>query len=185
MQKKVSLFAILLCLACFVIAKDITIFHTSDVHGFYFPRNLKGNTIGGFAALAGYINNYKQPYLLLDSGDFSSGTLETKKSNGALSISIMKEMGYNAATIGNHEGDFGIEPFLKNIQNAKFDILAINIYDKQNKTYPQNVKPYKTYMIDSKKIAVIGVAKDPLPKSNRIKTSGARKNIKKALKELQ
>ena len=185
MTKKATLVLLFLALPFLLFAKEIAIFHTSDTHGFYFPRKIAGGKIvGGFATVKGYIDQYKGPYLFLDSGDFTSGTLEAKESKGQTSIEIMNQMGYAATTIGNHEGDFKEEAMLKNLKDFKFDVLAANVYDKQTGTYPEGVKAYNIYEVDGKKIAVIGIAKDPLPNSKRIKTSKGRKEIKKALYEL-
>jgi len=185
MLKKTSLLFVLLALPLFLFASEIAIYHTSDTHGFYFPRKVAGGkTVGGFALVQGYINKFDTPYLLLDSGDFSSGTLEAKNSKGAVSVEIMNELPYKATTIGNHEGDFGEDQMLKLIKNFKFDVLAANVYDKKTNSLVEGVKPYNIYEVDGKKIAVIGLAKDPLPNSKRIKTSKGRKELKKALYEL-
>lgn len=185
MTKKASLFLLFLALPFLLFAKEIAVFHTSDIHGFYFPRKIVGSKIvGGVALIKGYIDTYKGPYLLLDSGDYTSGTLEAKESKGAVSVKIMNEMGYNATTIGNHEGDFKEGAMLQNLKDFNFDVLAANVYDKETKTYPEGVKPYNIYEVGGKKIAVIGIAKDPLPDSKRIKTSKGRKELKKALYEL-
>jgi 2',3'-cyclic-nucleotide 2'-phosphodiesterase (5'-nucleotidase family) len=186
MTKKASLFLAFLVLPFLSFASEIAIFHTSDTHGFYFPRKIEGGkTVGGFALIKGYIDTYKEPYLLLDSGDYTSGTLEAKESKGSISVKLMNEMGYSATTIGNHEGDFKEDAMLKNLKDFKFDVLAANVYDKKTGTYPEGVKPYNIYEIGGKKIAVIGIAKDPLPDSKRIKTSKGRKELKKALYELE
>ena len=185
MLKKTSLLFGFLALPFFLFASEIAIFHKSDTHGFYFPRKVSGGkVIGGFALVKGYIDEYKGPYLLLDSGDYTSGTLEAKESKGQTSIKIMNEMGYNATTIGNHEGDFKEPQMLKNLKDFKFDVLAANVHDKETRTYPESVKPYNVYEVGGKKFAVIGIAKDPLPDSKRIKTSKGRKELKKALYEL-
>ena len=185
MFKKASLLFALLALPLILCAKEIAIYHTSDTHGFYFPHKIaNGKTVGGFALIKGYINQFNTPYLLLDSGDFSSGTLEAKESKGSVSVEIMNQLPYKATTIGNHEGDFGEEQMLKLIKEFNFDVLAANVYDKKTGTYPEGVKPYNIYEVAGKKIAVIGIAKDPLTNSKRIKTSRGRKELKKALYEL-
>ncbi len=185
MFKKASLLLTFLALPLFLFASEIAIYHTSDTHGFYFPRKIAGGkTVGGFALVKGYINQFDTPYLLLDSGDFTSGTLEAKESKGAVSVEIMNQLPYKATTIGNHEGDFGEDQMLKLIKNFKFDVLAANVYDKKTNSLVEGVKPYNIYEVDGKKIAVIGIAKDPLPNSKRIKTSKGRKELKKALYEL-
>lgn len=185
MAKKASFVLLFLVLPLLLLAKEIAIYHTSDTHGFYFPRKIAGGKIvGGFALLQGYIDNFNTPYLLLDSGDYTSGTLEAKESKGETSVYLMNHLPYKATVIGNHEGDFGEEQMLKLIKEFNFDVLSANIYDKKTGTYPEGVKPYNIYEVGGKKIAVIGIAKDPLPNSKRIKTSKGRKEIKKALYEL-
>lgn len=185
MTKKASLLFLFLVSPFLLFAGEIAIFHTSDTHGFYFPRKVAGGkTVGGFALIKGYIDNYEGPYLLLDSGDYTSGTLEAKESKGQSSVKILNEMGYSATVIGNHEGDFKEDQMLKNLKDFKFDVLSANVYDKKTGTYPEGVKPYNVYEAGGKKFAVIGIAKDPLPDSKRIKTSKGRKELKKALYEL-
>lgn len=185
MLKKFLALSLLLFLGGFCFADTITIYHTSDTHGFYFPRVVDGKNIGGFATLANLIKKESDPYLLLDSGDFSSGTAEAKETKGGASVDFLNKLGYNAVTIGNHEGDFKEEAMLNNIKNLKPDVLALNIYDKKIGSYPQNVKPYAVYNIEGKKIIVIGIAKDPNPNFNRIKTSGERKKLKKIMYEVK
>lgn len=185
MAKKASFVLLFLALPLLLLAKEIAIYHTSDTHGFYFPRKIAGGKIvGGFALLQGYIDNFNTPYLLLDSGDYTSGTLEAKESKGETSVYLMNHLPYKATVIGNHEGDFGEEQMLKLIKEFNFDVLAANVYDKKTNALVEGVKPYNIYEIDGKKIAVIGIAKDPLPNSKRIKTSKGRKELKKALYEL-
>ena len=75
--KKLSLLCV--CLSTFAIglsAKTIVLYHTSDTHGFFYPENGQG----GVAALAAVVRQEKLPHLLLDSGDFANGTIETKNS---------------------------------------------------------------------------------------------------------
>lgn len=162
-------------------AEDIKVFHTSDVHGFYFPRTVQGKKIGGYPALAGYLETQKRPFLLLDSGDFTSGTYEAKKSKGGYSVDFLNELSYNAVTIGNHENDFKDAAMLENLKNLKADILSVNLEDVQTGTYPTKVLPYKIYDIEGYKIAVIGVSKSFSTKSKMIKVRGARGLLKKAL----
>ncbi len=170
----------MLVLAVFVSAAEVNIFHTSDTHGFYFPRNINGKTIGGFAALDALLKTQTTPYLLLDSGDYTSGTYEAKNSAGNISVQFLNQLGYNAATIGNHENDYGKANLIKNMNSAKFDILAANMYQKGTKTLVQGVKPFKTYTVNGKKIAIIGLAKPFSSEADGIKISGTRKALKNA-----
>ena len=93
-MKKITILVSFLYLALALCAGEVKVFHTSDVHGFYFPTTVNGQTLGGFATFAGYLENQKKPYLLLDSGDFTSGTYEAKKSKGAYSVDFINKLGY-------------------------------------------------------------------------------------------
>lgn len=177
---------ILLALPCFAFGLTVDVYHTSDVHGFYFPRPAgKGVQKGGFALLAGYLNKQEKPYLLLDSGDFTSGSYEAKKTGGNLSVQFMNELNYDAATIGNHENDFKKANLLKNMQTATFDILAANMYDSNTGTLLKGVRPYAIYRIKGKRIGVIGLAKEFSTRADGIKISNDKTALKKALKELK
>lgn len=152
MKKLILLIALLLPLG--LTAKETVIYHTSDVHGFYYPRANKG----GFATLRAYINKGPKNYLLLDSGDFSNGTIEAKNSKGIKSVEMMNAMGYDASTIGNHEFDFKENALPNILEKASFPILAANFVDINTKDFPKGVLPYKIYNVDGVKVAVLGLA---------------------------
>ena len=153
-MKKVVLLLTVMLLPFVLSAKDTVVYHTSDTHGFFYAK--KGQ--GGFAALAAVVKNGPKNYLLLDSGDFSNGTVEAKNSKGLKSVQLMNALGYDAATIGNHEFDFkdpGVAPILA---NAKFAILAANFFEADTLRRPAHVLPYKMFNRNGVKFAVIGLA---------------------------
>ncbi len=99
----------------------LTILHTDDLHSHFlgFSPNLDytplttgdDETIGGWARIASVINATKEnrdnPVLVLDAGDFLMGSLfHLVSREEALELTIMKEMGVDVTTIGNHEFDF-------------------------------------------------------------------------------
>ena len=184
MLKKFFALPLLLLLAAAAFSKTIDIYHTSDTHGFYYPREIDNKLIGGFAVLGEFLKHRDNPYLLLDSGDWSTGTAEDKATKGHLSVQLMNMLGYHAVTIGNHESNYGQEAMLKNIGNMKADVLAANLYDKELKGYPANVKPFKIYLVDGKKIAVIGLAMTLDNQLERIKTTDMRRAVKDALDKI-
>ena len=181
-MKKNLLFLIALFAAAGLFAKTTTIYHTSDTHGFYYPRSSQG----GFAALANVIKNGPQPYLLLDSGDFANGTAEAKRSKGIKSVQMMNKVGYNATTIGNHEFDFkeaAVEPMLRALN---FPVLAVNFLDAKTKQYPPNVKPYQIFDMDGVKVAVIGLANSgPTNPTKKYKFKNPLKTLQKILPEVE
>ena len=159
MFKKIILLFSILILTVSVWAKDIIIYHTTDIHGHYFSRQDKqGKDFGGFARFAGILKDTKQPYLLLDSGDFSSGSYEANISGGKYSIDLMNKTGYTALTIGNHDSDFGDEGLGKMLSGFRGDILAMNVSDFN--IPKKQVKPHAIYKVGGIKVGVIGVAMD-------------------------
>ena len=163
MRKLVLLFAALL-LPFALSAKDTVIYHTSDTHGFFYAK--KGQ--GGFAALAAVLKSGPKNYLLLDSGDFANGTVETQRSKGLKAVEIMNAVKYDASTIGNHEFDFYDEGVAPMLAKAQFAILAANFLEADTRKYPPHVEPYKIFTRNGIKIAVIGLA-------NRNPTQGTKK----------
>lgn len=143
-------------------AKHITILHTNDVHSNIDPFNSnhsKYPNLGGAANRASYINtvrNENPNMLLLDAGDMFQGTPYFNYFGGELEFKLMSMMKYDAATIGNHEFDNGIDGILAQIPNAKFDIISSN-YDFSNTVLDTFVKPYKIFIVDGVKIGVFGL----------------------------
>lgn len=181
-MKRLLLVVAVLFAAAGLFAKTTTIYHTSDTHGFYYPRN----GVGGFAALANVIKSGPEPYLLLDSGDFANGTAEAKRSKGIKSALIMNKVGYDATTVGNHEFDFkegAVEPLFTALH---FPVLAANFLDAKTKQYPPNVKPYKIFTVDGVKVAVIGLANtEPTNPTKKYKFTKPLKALRKILPEVE
>lgn len=158
-MKKIAGMLCALFLAVGLYAKDIVIYHTTDMHGHYFSREDKnGQPYGGFARLASLLKNTQEPYLLLDGGDFSSGSYEANKSAGKYSTDLMNLTGYAALTVGNHDSDFGDKGLSQMLGDFKGDILAMNMSNLSisNKI----IKPYEVYDVGGLKVGVIGVAMD-------------------------
>ena len=127
MMKKIIFSLLLLCGALSAFGKTATLYHTSDTHGFFYPQAGRG----GAAALAAVLASGPKEYLLLDSGDFAEGTVETQQSNGLKAIWLMNRLGYHAATIGNHEFAFKDNGFDNLAAAARFPLLAANIQPKE------------------------------------------------------
>jgi len=142
-----------------VFGKQIVIYHTSDTHGFFYPEEDldTGRQWGGFAALKALVNKEKQPYLLLDGGDWSSGTAEVKNTKGRAAITMMNAVGYNAAAIGNHDNEFGNDNLLKNLKLFNFPVLNANIVDSRTSSLLSGTKPFEIFDVNGAKVAVIGL----------------------------
>ena len=162
---------ILLALVCATGAqakkpKTLTILHTNDTHSCIMPLNehladtmLAGR--GGFLRRVSLVKQErrKDPDLLLfDSGDFSQGSAYYSLFQGDVEIGLMNRMGYDAATIGNHEFDFGLDNMIRIFKMAQFPIVCSN-YDFADTELKDIVKPY---IIIKRKGLKIGVfALDP------------------------
>ena len=181
-MKKTWLFLALLLLPVLLLAKTTTIYHTSDVHGFFYPKDGQG----GFAALAAVLKSGPESYLLLDSGDFANGTVETRNSKGLKGVQMMNRLSYDAATIGNHEFDFKGEGLAPLLTNAQFAVLAANFFETATGKYPPSVLPYKVFDENGVKVAVIGLANREPTNPSKLYTYGKPLDaLEKALKEVE
>ena len=115
-------------------SKRITILHTNDTHSNIdpFPDNHpKYPGMGGVAkrhSIIKKIRSEEQHVLLFDAGDIFQGTPYFNTFKGHLEMKLMTAMGYDAATMGNHDFDIGLEGFLSAQEHANFPFLCSN-YD--------------------------------------------------------
>jgi len=145
--------------------KEIVILHTNDTHSCVSPLNpniadtlLAGR--GGFVRRAEMIRRQREEnpkLLLLDSGDFSQGSPYYNIYKGEVEVGLMNLMGYDAATIGNHEFDFGLENMARLFRMAKFPIVCAN-YDFTGTPVEGLVKPYTIIRRNGLKIGIFGLA---------------------------
>jgi 5'-nucleotidase len=94
--------------------------------------------------------------LLLDAGDIFQGTPYFNYYGGELEFKLMSMMKYDAATIGNHDFDNGIDGLFAQLPHAKFNFLSAN-YDFKNTVLNTHVEPYKVYESGGVKIGVFGL----------------------------
>jgi 5'-nucleotidase len=163
---KLSVLAILNELPLSTLAKPdlikVTLLHTNDWHSRIeaFPKDGgKFAGMGGAATRAALIKKIRaeeKHVLLLDAGDIFQGTPYFNFFEGELEYKLMSEMGYDAATLGNHDFDNGIEGIINQLQNAKFDIINCN-YDFSKSLLSDKVKPYRIFKKGGINIGVIGV----------------------------
>ncbi len=141
---------------------QLTILHTNDVHSRIEPFPMDGSRFQGMggaarrAELIAQIRKEQQQVLLLDAGDIFQGTPYFNVYGGELEFKLMTQMGYDAATIGNHDFDAGIDGLEKQLPNAKFPLINCN-YDFSDTIMNGKVKPYKIFKKEQIKIGVLGV----------------------------
>jgi len=149
-----------------LLAKDeairITILHTNDWHSRIEPFAADDKQFAGLggaaarSALIKKIRSEEKNVLLLDAGDIFQGTPYFNFFEGELEYKIMSEMGYDLATLGNHDFDNGIEGIINQMRYAKFEFVNAN-YDFSNTLLSDKVKPYKVINKNGVKIGVFGV----------------------------
>ena len=145
--------------------KQLVILHTNDTHSTIIPinPNIDDKEIagrGGFLRRVNMIKEQRQQYpnlLLFDSGDFSQGSGYYTLFKGEVEVGLMNQMGYDAATIGNHEFDFGLDNMARIFRMANFPIVCSN-YDCKGPVLEDLVKPYITLKREGVKIGVFALA---------------------------
>ncbi len=166
MNRRNIILSILFCMSVAVWAQDkqLVILHTNDTHSCVQPlsKNL-ADTL--FAGRGGYLRRIamleeeraKYPDLLLfDSGDFSQGSPYYNLYGGEVEVGLMNRMHYDAATIGNHEFDFGLENMARIFKMADFPIVCSN-YDFAGTPVQGLVKRYVIIKRNGLKIGVFGL----------------------------
>lgn len=166
LRKTVVLYMLLLFTAVGAYAqKQLEVLHTNDTHSCIMPLNpnLADTAVagrGGFLRRVAMIKEEraKNPDLLLiDSGDFSQGSPFYTMFKGDVEVGLMNLMGYDAATIGNHEFDFGMENMARIFKMAKFPVVCAN-YDFTGTCVDGLVKPYVIIKRNGLKIGLFGLS---------------------------
>lgn len=138
----------------------LTILHTNDVHSRIEPfESGKYKGLGGAAKRAGLIQKIRtevENVLLLDAGDIFQGTPYFNYFGGELEFKLMEQMGYDAATIGNHDFDAGIEGLHQQLPHISFSLLSSN-YDFSDTIMNGKTRPYKIFQKKDIRVGVIGI----------------------------
>lgn len=143
-------------------SKHITILHTNDVHSHIEPfeqDHVQYPELGGAArryTLIERIRKENPNTLLLDAGDIFQGTPYFNFYGGELEFKLMSKMGYDAATIGNHDFDNGIDGLFAQLPHAEFPFVSAN-YNFENTVLQGKIKPFQTFLKDGVRIGVFGL----------------------------
>lgn len=173
---KTLLFFLMFNCCVFAQSTQITILHTGDSHSHldaFGPKDGSGNgTIGGIgkaASLVGMVKAAEPNVIFLHSGDFSVGDFFFNKYYGVPELQILKQLGCDALTVGNHEFDLGpatlYSVFQEGFSGGSFPVLSANL---DMSGYPQlgsYVTPYVIKDVSGVKVGIFGMT-IPSPLSN-------------------
>lgn len=146
-------------------AVQLTILFTNDTHSRIdaFPANGPNAGLGGIAArkqLIDTIRSQQKNVLLFDAGDIFQGTPYFNFFKGALEMKAMQWLGYDGATLGNHDFDEGVENLAKQMEHTRFPFLVAN-YHFDNTPLKAKVKPYHIFVKEGIRVGVFGLGIDP------------------------
>jgi 5'-nucleotidase len=142
--------------------QKLVILHTNDVHSRLEPFPMDGGRnqgLGGVAARAELIRKIRseeEQVLLLDAGDIFQGTPYFNLYKGEPEMKAMAAMQYDAATMGNHDFDAGLDNFATQLRHGGFPVLLCN-YDFTATPMEGKSVPYKIFRKGKLKIGVTGV----------------------------
>lgn len=143
----------------------LVILHTNDTHSNIdpFPENHgKYPKMGGVskrASLVKQIRAEEEQVLLLDAGDIFQGTPYFNKFKGVLEMKTMSEIGYDVATLGNHDFDIGLQGFINAKQHANFPFVNAN-YDFSKTLLNNQILPNTILKRGKLKIGIFGLGVD-------------------------
>ena len=146
--------------------KKIVILHTNDTHSRIEPiphTDKAAPNLGGVVRRMAFLEQVRSEnknVLLFDSGDFLQGTPYFNFFKGDIEVETMNLMNYDAATLGNHEFDYGLEVLEKIARKAKFPIVSSN-YNFSDTELVDLFKPYLIFNKDGVRIGVIGINVHP------------------------
>ncbi len=141
---------------------QLCILHTNDTHSRIdpYPANDPNYpNMGGYARRAGLIQQIRettQQVLLLDAGDIFQGTPYYNAYGGEPELKLMTQMQYDAATMGNHEFDNGLDGFIKVLPFAGFPFITSN-YDFSQTPLRGKTLPYKIFRKGRFTVGVYGL----------------------------
>ena len=136
------------------VSDDIVILYTNDVHT-YIDGPLSYDMI---AAVKEELEKTYENVLLVDAGDHVQGTAYGSMDKGETIIKLMNVSGYDLATLGNHEFDYGMFGCMQVIDWAEFPYVSCNFYHEEDGVRKDNVlESYQIFDCGNEKVAFVGI----------------------------
>ena len=135
-------------------SEDIVILYTNDVHT-YIDGPLSYDVISGIKK---ELETQYAHVLLVDAGDHVQGTAYGSMDKGETIIQLMNAAGYDLATLGNHEFDYGMDGCMQIVQWAQYPYVSCNFYEEVNGVREENVlSSYQIFDFGTEKLAIVGI----------------------------
>ena len=141
-----------------ILMKKLTILHSNDMHGDFFPDPKDGMESGGLVRLSGYVQKERRenPNLIyVIAGDMFRGSIIDSEYLGLSTIDLINVMNPDLVTLGNHEVDYGIAHLLFLEKCATFPIINANLFVRMN-----NARLFRSHMefeVNDMNILFIGI----------------------------
>jgi 2',3'-cyclic-nucleotide 2'-phosphodiesterase (5'-nucleotidase family) len=150
--------------------RSLTILHTNDLHSRLTPND---QGVGGFAQLATAIRQERakaERSLLLNAGDLAQGSPVSTVFHGLPVFEIANKFGFDAATLGNHDFDYGWMQTRRFIATANYPIVSANLANAAGELF--TARPYVVLTVKGLRVAVIGAMTEDLGSLTTPKTRG-------------
>src|SRR5271157_3725780 len=152
---------LLLCGPLAAEVRSLTILHSNDLHARLLPLE---NHHGGFASLATVVRRERAgctDCIYLNAGDLVQGTPVSTIFKGLPVYRIANLLGFDAATLGNHEFDYGWQQVRRFLKTANYPIVSANLVDGQGRLMTS--RPCTILKVNGLRVAVIGAMTGTLP----------------------
>jgi len=146
----------------------IQVLHTNDFHGRFLTEEVGGDSIGGSAVLAAWFDSarvrFDGPTVLLSGGDMLQGTALSNLSWGRAAIDLNNRKRVDAAALGNHEFDWGIDTLRARVAESAFPWLGANVFDEATGDHPAWIRPWTILEREGVRVGVVGIALAETPR---------------------
>jgi 2',3'-cyclic-nucleotide 2'-phosphodiesterase (5'-nucleotidase family) len=136
--------------------------HTNDFHGRFVTEVVGGDSIGGSAVLSAWFDSarvrFDGPTVFLSGGDIMQGTAVSNLNWGRAAIDLHNRKGLDAAALGNHEFDWGLDTLRVRVAESAFPWLGANVFDEVTGSHPEWIRPWTIIERSGVRVGVVGIA---------------------------